>query len=286
MNATVEAIRRTLARHGVDIGASPCRIEPLAGGIGQRSVRVRCAGRDLVARLGGADIPGALPLADEAAIGRAAADAGLAPRVVAADPDTGLLITEFLPASRAFEAHDLRTPALIERCAALLRRLHALACRPRVFDPEGFAAHYIARLGGLPALDAPARAHAHEFLALAAEFARAHRADALCHNDLVASNLFESGGRLWLIDFEYAVTASPLLDLAGLAAMNDFGEAERVALVEAYYRGGPPCSRYEFDRAVRLVKLMSGFWAAATALGARDPEPYRRLAAQFEAGLE
>ena len=84
-----------------------------------------------------------------------------------------------------------------------------------------------------------------------------------CHNDLVAANVL-AGAKLRLIDFEYAAQAAPVLDLASLAAMNGYGEAEERLLLAAYESPvGEPFSRTEFAKVRRLVALLAHFWARA-----------------------
>jgi thiamine kinase-like enzyme len=85
----------------------------------------------------------------------------------------------------------------------------------------------------------------------------------VCHNDLVAANVLEAGD-LMLVDFEYAARAAPILDLASLAAMNDFTDHERNELLRAYYRTpNAPVSPAELADVVRMVRLMAFFWARA-----------------------
>jgi thiamine kinase-like enzyme len=67
---------------------------------------------------------------------------------------------------------------------------------------------------------------------------------------------------VWLVDFEFAVQGDPVLDLASLAAFNDFDAGSRVRLLTAYYRSsGPPFDAAHFDRVVRLQRLLAYFWS-------------------------
>jgi thiamine kinase-like enzyme len=85
---------------------------------------------------------------------------------------------------------------------------------------------------------------------------------AFCHNDLVATNVLDDG-TLALVDFEYAVRGTPLLDLANAVAMNGFGEAEQRALLEAYHGTQPAAPELlELGSLVRMVRLMTWFWAS------------------------
>src|SRR5690606_3377853 len=174
----------------------------------------------------------------------------------------------------------------IRRVAALLTRLHRLRSGARPFDPERFAAQYLTGACADERLDDRQRRLAHELR----ERARAYRCRfpsiVVCHNDLVPSNILDDG-RLRLVDFEYAVLAAPVLDLAGLAALNGFDAGARQRLVEAYYCGSPaPFTPIELDRVVRMVQLMAYFWALHSAEAAADRTPYEAFARQAAAALE
>jgi thiamine kinase-like enzyme len=120
-----------------------------------------------------------------------------------------------------------------------------------------------------------------ELLELARHYDAAHPPTALCHNDLVATNVLDDG-KLVLVDFEYAVRGAPILDLAGLAGMNDYGARERRELLAAYRgedRSG--LAETELDKVVRLVRLMAYFWARLGELRTGDKTAYRELAAEL-----
>src|SRR5690606_24790388 len=104
--------------------------------------------------------------------------------------------------------------------------------------------------------------------------------EVLCHNDLAAANILDDGHRLELVDFEYAVLSAPILDLAGLVAMNDYSAAESRALTTAYYGDtAARCDERDLASVVRMIRLMSFFWARIGENVAHDPEPYVDLAA-------
>jgi thiamine kinase-like enzyme len=68
-----------------------------------------------------------------------------------------------------------------------------------------------------------------------------------------------------LIDFDYAVVAEPILDLASLVVMNSLSRAEETELLNAYFAGGElPFSAQEFARVQRLVRLLAHFWSLAS----------------------
>lgn len=287
-SALRERVARAAARVLPEVAAAAAGslvVEPLGGGVGQRSCRLAIGGRSWAVRVAGRRPEGALDLAVEAGIAAAAAAADLSPAVVGCDAVTGVLVTEYREGAHALTPELARAPAAIERLARLLRRLHALALRARPFEPQRFAAGYLEVLGGLAALPAPQRRLGAELESEARVYARRYPGSALCHNDLVASNVLDDG-RLWLIDFEYAVSAAPILDLAGLAALNGYDADQRQSLAAAYYGADAvPFGSADLDRVVRLIRLLAYFWALAAARSAEDAEPYARFAEHSAAQL-
>jgi thiamine kinase-like enzyme len=270
----------------------------LEGGVKRRSYLVSADGRQWVLRL---PAPGADPLLDletETRVMRAAAAAGLAPNVAAIDAAAGILLTDYREAARAWTAADARQPRNVERAAALLRALHGVRVAAPAFAAERIARGYVAALAHAadstttargssgtapprPTLGLRDRRWADELLELARHYDAAHPPTALCHNDLVAANVLDDG-RLVLVDFEYAVRGAPILDLAGLAGMNDYGVRERRDLL-ASYRGEDRAglAEPELDKIVRLVRLMAYFWARLGEARADEGTSYRELAAEL-----
>jgi thiamine kinase-like enzyme len=272
--------------------ARRAKLAALGGGLNRRSYVVAAGGKRWVLRL---PTPGVTPLLDvatEANVMRIAADAALAPTVVAVDPASGVLLTEFRAGARAWTPADARLAGNVSRAGALLRALHSLPAHVPVFAAESIARSYLSELAAAvdersATLPACAGDWAEDLLALAAEFdaGRAHRV--LCHNDLVAANVLDDGATLMLVDFEYAVRAAPILDLAGLAAMNDYGDGEGRELLEAYAGGtAAPIPSAELAKTSRMVRLMAYFWARLCELRAASPDAHRALASELEARLK
>lgn len=265
--------------------AETVAVTRLEGGLGRRTYLADADGRSWVVRLPAEERPGALGVVDEAQITEAAAELGIAPRVCAAEPATGVLITEHLATAKPLAAERLRAPENAARLARVLRRLHTIRRPYRAFEPESLAARYTRAAGKLR--DAESRERAAELHALASDYRNRFPTIVLCHNDLVASNVLDDGVELKLIDFEYAVSAAPVLDLAGIAALNEFEADERWRLAEAYYGTLPvPFTARELHRVVRLVQLIAYFWALATIEAAGERGPYGAFAERADAALD
>jgi thiamine kinase-like enzyme len=279
--AEVAAARDALARvGGGDAEARRARLEPLAGGTHRRSWLVTFDdGRRAVLRTPVERSNALLDLATEARAMDAAAGVGVAPLVIAADSESGVLLTDYRPGT-PWTSADLRLPSNLERLAALLRTLHALPTDLPTFAAERIAGRYLA---ALPREMSKPRAAAwgDELLELARRYDRRYAPTAFCHNDLVAANVLDDG-ELVLVDFEYAVRGEPLLDLANAAGMNGFDADERRALLAAYRRAVPTQAELE-DLAwlVRMVRLMAWFWAVLGEASADDPSLYASYLAEL-----
>ena len=282
-----EDVLRVLRAAADPGGVDSVAITLLSGGSARRSYLASANERAWVVRTPADGAPGALGLEEECAVTRIAGELGITPKVTACDAAAGLLITEYRPNAAVLTPEDCRRPETLLRVAPLLKALHRVRRDVRPFEPRGFASGYVERLGGLSRMRAVDRRLAVALGSAAEDYVALYPAAALCHNDLVASNLLEDGGRVWLIDFEYAVNAAPVLDLASLAAMNDFDADSRRELIDAYYSGRPvPITLADLDAVVRLVRLLGYFWALLRARGTEDPEPHARLAAHLRAQLE
>ncbi|HEX5045481.1 MAG TPA: phosphotransferase [Gammaproteobacteria bacterium] len=292
-DAVLAALRRLLPDRDAKALAG-ARHTPLEGGINRRSFLVVLGAERWVLRLPTPGTAGLIDVATEATAMRAAAAAGLAPTVVAVDSANGTLLTTYRAGAVAWTAADARRLRNLERAARLLRALHGIDARIPAYAAEEISRGYLTALssGVSPEPTRPGgvriAAWSDELLELARAFDARHPPVALCHNDLAAANFIDdgpggdagrTGGALLLVDFEYAVRSSPLLDLAGLAGMNDFSAAQRRDLLDVYGEGAPTAT--ELDRAVRMVRLMSFFWARLGAQRAADAAPYLRLAVEL-----
>ncbi|HUF73055.1 MAG TPA: choline/ethanolamine kinase family protein [Gammaproteobacteria bacterium] len=190
------------------------------------------------------------------------ADVGIAPRPIAFDEGARVLVTEFLEGAAPLSSESLRRPGCIEAAARCLLRLHAVDVDVPRFAPAVYAERYVANAGGPQSLSKRDRERHEELRDLALAF-DGHPAT-LCHNDLLAENLLVGDDGLKLIDFDYAVTAPPVVDLASLVVMNDFSEGETSALLDAYFGCQVPSLPLEFAKVKRVVRLLAHFWALAS----------------------
>jgi thiamine kinase-like enzyme len=280
--------RRALARlGGLAAAAERAELVPLPGGTHARSWLVTYRdGTRHVLRLAAPGSPALLDVVTEARATLAAAAAGLAPSVVAIDAAWGTLLTEYRVAT-AWRAEQARESRNLVRAAQLMRRLHVVPVELPAFAAERIASGYLARLGTVAVVREPRAVRwADELLARARHHDGLYAPSAFCHHDLFAANILDDG-ELALVDFEYAVRATPLLDLASFAAMNGLHLEERGALLAAY-RGREPTAAElsELAAVVRLVRLMAWFWALLGAAQTAAPAAYADYLTTLAAEIE
>ena len=249
------------------MGEQPFVFSLLPGGLTNRNYRVSAAdGRPMVVRLSSPQ-SSVLTIArdDENVNARAAAVAGVAPRVLAYVPEFGALVIEWIE-GRTFGAKDLDDSGVLRQVAATCRALHAGPRFATDFDMFALTRRYLdltlARGYRIPAgyLDQLPELHAIE----AAMTVQAEPS-VPCHNDLLPANIMAGASQLWFIDYEYAGNGDPCFELGNLCSEAHLGTERLAELVAAYY-GTPSVSKVA---RARLHALMSNYgwtlWACIQA---------------------
>ncbi|WP_374383745.1 phosphotransferase [Dongia sp.] len=216
--------------------SAPVRPEIIKGGITNANFCVEDAGRRFFVRIGD-DIPvhGVMRF-NELAASRAAAECGLSPAVIHAEP--GALVFEFVD-GKTLSAEDVRHTSMLSRILPLIRRCH----REMPLHVTGpaliFWVFHVLRDYGhsLKAGNSRHLSVLPRLLGIAAELETAVGPVDIVygHNDLLPTNFIDGGDRLWLIDWDYAGFNSPLFDLANLCSNNEVSPTDEVALLEAYF---------------------------------------------------
>lgn len=245
-------------------------IEHLSGGLHGRCYRVQGADFDNAVRMPPPrEDEFRLDTIDEQRVIASVAAVGIAPPAAEVDASLGLVATKYLANARTWTPRDARRLENLDYLAARLKALHACKLELPPYACVGAAEAYAQTAAQYHELTMEQRRWRDDLLELARVFEARFPPETPCHNDLVASNVLDDG-EIWLIDFEYAVMSAPILDLASLAGLNDFDANQRARLIGAYYgHYDVPFSADEFSDAVRLVRLLSYFWALAFG-GAED----------------
>jgi aminoglycoside phosphotransferase (APT) family kinase protein len=181
---------------------------------------------------------------------KAAADAGMAPRVWYTDIENRISITDFV------EPEPLPLPDALVRLPASLRTLHALPPFDRA--PFNTTCTFLLNKGEAPGIG-PAlegflqkfqaanmlpRAESEEFLARHAEMAAVYPHDdsemVSSHNDLFKpDNILFDGQHIWLVDWEAAFLNDRYADLAVVANQVVANDEEEVAYLQEYFGAAP-----------------------------------------------
>ncbi len=231
----------------------------LDGGITNRNYQVTLGGNPYVVRRAGRDteLLGIDREAEQLA-GDAAARLGIAPAV--AGVVGGCLVNEFV-ACHALSSRDVA--AAVEEIAPMLRAFHDSGLRlPVSFWVGDLLARYaeiVASRGGeLPAAYATAvRSTSRIEAVLGRDDGRPG------HNDLLAGNLIRAreGGRILLVDWEYAGMGDPRFDLGNLSVNNGFGESENERLLSSYLDETPTDSHRAVLALMRVLSdAREGAW--------------------------
>ena len=265
----------------------PIAVETLPGGITNANYLVRSGATEYVARLCVDRTVLGIDRRNEVACQRAAHSRGVAPEVL--HSETGVLISTYVT-GRTLTSSDLRAPALIPRLAALLRALH---------DGHDERADGVLSFSAIETAFTYARTARKLNAGFPNDIARLHddarRLDlelssfvpALCHNDLLATNVIDDGRRLWLVDWEYAGLGRPLFDLASVSANNAYSEAMEVALLTAYRDTLDPRELRELRILKTLSHLREALWATIQTVASEIAFDYQGYAeANFQAYRE
>jgi aminoglycoside phosphotransferase (APT) family kinase protein len=248
-------------------------VQVLAGGTANATYRVKTGQGDFVVRL---HQPYVLDLGvdrrREAVLHAAAAAAGLASHILAADPLGRYLVTQFIEGA-PWSALDLDDETHLWALAGTLRALHALPA-PQV-PPldlamllEGHVAQIAAQDAGAVQDLLPQVARAREILVRQGQ---SGRPACIVHGDLTHSNVI-GAGQPRLIDWEYAAVTDPLADLACLVAYYPQLMGRGTELLR---RCGlaHSASLPELEELAGIYRLLTNLWYRRLALARRHPRP-------------
>jgi thiamine kinase-like enzyme len=240
--------------------------ERIAAGLTNTNYRVEVDGTPLFVRIPGAATELlAVDRANELHNTRAAAAAGVAPRVVYAIPAWDVFILEWLPA-RTMSNEALSAPGMPGRIAEVLRRLHAGPRFRDDFDMFRLTERYLALVDEREiAIPAGYRERMDRIPRIETALARHPRPTVPCHNDLLADNYLDDGERLWLVDWEYSGNNDPTFELANTAQELGWDEARTRELCSAYFGDESPALLARMHLQMIMSDVGWTLWAAIQA---------------------
>jgi thiamine kinase-like enzyme len=234
-------------------------VTALGGGLTNRNLRVELDDGSFVLRVAGKDT-GLLGIdrAVEAACAQRAAQLGIGPEPLAFLPEHEVLVRRFISGC-VLTAAEVRSPEILGRVVASLRRYHESAAGPGSFSPFVTVRQYgaLARERGVE-LPVEFGLALEQLAALEKELGETET-PCPCHNDLLSANLIDDGTVVRIIDWEYAGMGNRFFDLGNLAVNNEFGEEEETMLLRLYFGAARPADL----RRLRLMRLASDMREAA-----------------------
>ncbi len=203
--------------------ASP-RLQALAGGLSNRAFRVTGSQGDFVLRLGQpTKVAGRLGVDRQAEVAaqQAAAAAGIAPALVFADAERGILVMDYVPGAAPPPdwSCDAGWRAGLAQLLGVLRGIPVPPGVPSVALPERLLQLHARLRDCDPAAAAALAPTLDDGLRGWREAGAGSGVPCLVHSDPNPANILRRpDGRCVLLDWEYAHAGDPLEDLAALAA--------------------------------------------------------------------
>jgi thiamine kinase-like enzyme len=242
------------------------RIEPISAGLTNQNFRVEVDGRPFFVRLPGASTDLlAVDRANELHNTRAAAEAGVGPRVIHHDPESGALVLEWID-GRTMSNEAFGAPGMPIRIAESLRTLHAGPRFRDNFDMFRLAEFYLGVVDQRSIRVPDGYRDALPKVTLIEAALVTHPLPTVpCHNDLLAENYLDDGRKLWIVDYEYSGNNDPTFELGNTAQELGFDAARQEELCAAYFGEATPALLAR----MRLQMIMSDvgwtLWAAIQA---------------------
>jgi thiamine kinase-like enzyme len=231
-----KSVRAVLA----NIPSLPAADAPInrMGGLTNKVYRVG----QLVVRLPGQGTEEYINRRNEVVSARVAAEAGVAPAVLHADAETGIMITELIGDAvtmtpEVFKAR-VGSPA---RAGVVFHKLHSSGgVFPFRFELFAMIDDYLKVLSTKD-VSLPDGYHdvVREAETIRAVLARNPAPLAPCHCDPLCENFLDTGTRMWLVDWEYCGMNDPMWDLGDLSVEGNFDQGQDLEMLTAYFSGDP-----------------------------------------------
>jgi len=241
-------------------------VAPLSGGLTNQNFVVTRGQERFVVRIPGSSTELlAVDRANERHNAEAAAATGVSPRILEYLEEWSVMVLEFID-GETMSSERLREPAMPERIAASLHRLHAGPRFLHDFDMFRTTEYYLAivteRNMRIPD-------GFHDRMETVADVERVLAVNAQprvpCHNDLLAENYIDDGGQLWIIDFEYSGNDDPCFELGDTAQECGYDEEQKAALCAAYLGRDDPVQLARMELYAMMADVGWTLWAAIQA---------------------
>lgn len=196
------------------------------------------------------------------------ASLNLAPPIIAADADKGIIISQFIQGTPV----DLRNKEKLAETMAIIKRLHSSQAQlPFLATPETFITHY---LDIIARLNLPMTPEQQQLVAARPKLFMENLTP--CHLDLKGENIIDDGQRLWLVDWEYGGMSDPLMDIAQLTPSESFNEAETLLALSYYDPQATQPTKDRLEKLRILSNIRIALWCLIMANTSTLDHPYER----------
>ena len=241
-------------------------IQPLSGGLTNTNFRVTVEGTPYFIRVPGESTELlAIDRNNEVHNTKAAAEAGVAPRVLYHLPEYNVMVLKFLE-GQTMSREALNQPGMPTRMAQAIKRLHA---GPRFYSDFNMfrLTEYYLKLCGERGIKIP-----DGYLDRMQVVARIEAAMSVrplptvpCNNDLLAENYIDDGEKLWLIDYEYSGNNDPTFELGNTSQEMEFDDAQIREICSAYFGDVTADTIARMKLNMIMSDVGWGLWAAIQA---------------------
>lgn len=241
-------------------------IHPLSGGLTNTNYTVEVDGTPYVVRIPGASTELlAVDRANEYHNTKAAAEAGVTPKIAHYLHDFNVMVLEFIH-GETMSIPRLQGPGMPARMAASLKKLHAGPRFLHDFNMFRLTEFYL-KIVDEHQVRIPDgyRGYEPKVARIEAAMARHPLPTVPCHNDLLAENYIDDGQLLWLIDFEYSGNNDPTFELGNTCQEQQFDEPRLVEMCAAYFGGLYPDKLARMKLNMIMSDVGWTLWAAIQA---------------------
>jgi thiamine kinase-like enzyme len=241
-------------------------VQPLSGGLTNTNYKVEVDGKSYFVRVPGASTELlAIDRKNEYHNTKAAAQAGVGPRVLYHLPEYDVMVLEFLQ-GKTMSKDSLNVPGMPTRMAQAIKKLNAgprffsdfnmfrlteyylNICRDRdIRTPEG----YLDRRPTVAGIEKAMSVNPVPTVP--------------CNNDLLAENYIDDGRQLWLIDYEYSGNNDPCFELGNTCQEMQFNDEQISEVCSAYFGSAAPDKIARMKLNMIMSDVGWGLWAAIQA---------------------
>jgi thiamine kinase-like enzyme len=216
-------------------------IQEMTGGLTNKIFRVNVEGRPFFVRVPGASTELlAIDRDNEYHSSKAAAAAGIGPKVLYHLPDHKVMVLEFIE-GETMSIESLGSPGMPTRIAQSLKKLHAGAKCLDEFNMFRLVEFYIDIVDKHQVrIPDDYRARMSVLSRIEAAVQKNSLGGVPCNNDLLAENFIDDGQVLWLIDYEYSGNNDPCFELGNTCQEQQYNEDQYAELCAAYFGATRP----------------------------------------------